>query len=508
MRLLVVAIALNATRDGPWPRGQHFGVTREIRFNAFDMNCVAHQSPGLWKHPEDQSARYKDLDYWTELAKLLERGRFDGLFIADVLGTYDIFGANDEAAIRQAAQIPVNDPLLLVSAMAHVTEHLGFGITTGTGFEHPYPFARRLSTLDHLTKGRIGWNIVTGYLPAAARNMGQTDQPAHDARYDHADEYLEVLYKLWEGSWEDGAVIRDKDRGVFTDPAQVHHIGHEGTHFSVPGIHLSEPSPQRTPVIYQAGSSPRGVRFAAENAEAIFTAAPTKALLRDTVTTIRRELELAGRDPYAVKIFNLSTIVTAATEDEAHAKHAELLSYGDPEGALVFMSGWMGVDLARYGLEEPVGNVDSNAILSAVAAFQSADPDGREWAVRDIAEWGKIGGMGPRIVGSAAQVADSLQEWVDETDVDGFNLAYAITPGSFADVVEHVVPELTARGAYQPEYAPGTLRQKLLGNGDRLPDEHRGAKYRVGGPLSTIIDRPSTLPSSSASLAAQPTRGR
>ena len=209
-----------------------------------------------------------------------------------------------------------------------------------------------------------------------------------------------------------------------------------------------------------------------------------------------------------MKIFNLSTIVTAATEDEAHAKHAELLSYGDPEGALVFMSGWMGVDLARYGLEEPVGNVDSNAILSAVAAFQSADPDGREWAVRDIAEWGKIGGMGPRIVGSAAQVADSLQEWVDETDVDGFNLAYAITPGSFADVVEHVVPELTARGAYQPEYAPGTLRQKLLGNGDRLPDEHRGAKYRVGGPLSTIIDRPSTLPSSSASLAAQPTRGR
>lgn len=483
-------------------------VTRPIRFNAFDMNCVAHQSPGLWRHPQDRSSQYKDLSYWADLARLLERGRFDGLFIADVLGTYDVYGASDEAAIRQAAQVPVNDPLLLVSAMALVTEHLGFGITTGTGFEHPYPFARRVSTLDHLTKGRVGWNVVTGYLPSAARNMGQTDQPAHDARYDHADEYLEVLYKLWEGSWEDDAVIRDRERGVFTDPDKVHHIGHAGTHFTVPGIHLSEPSPQRTPVMFQAGASPRGVRFAAENAEAIFTAAPTKEILRETVTTIRRELELAGRDPYAAKIFNLSTVITAETDEEARAKHAEYLSYGDPEGALVFMSGWMGVDLASYGLDEPIGNVDSNAILSAVKAFQSADPDGGEWAVRDIADWGKIGGIGPLIVGSGERVADVLQEWVAETDVDGFNLAYAITPGTFADFVDHVVPVLTARGAYQSEYAPGTLRNKLFGRGDRLPDEHRGSRYRVGGPSSTIIERPSTKPSSSSSTASQPTASR
>jgi alkanesulfonate monooxygenase SsuD/methylene tetrahydromethanopterin reductase-like flavin-dependent oxidoreductase (luciferase family) len=249
------------------------------------------------------------------------------------------------------------------------------------------------------------------------------------------------------------------------------------------------------------------VRFAAENAEAIFTAAPTKAILRETVTTIRRELKLAGRDPHSARIFNLSTVITADTDDEAHAKHAEYLSYGDPEGALVFMSGWMGIDLARYGLDEPIGNVDSNAILSAVAAFQSADPDGGEWAVRDIAQWGEIGGMGPLIVGSGSAVADVLQNWVDETDVDGFNLAYAVTPGSFADFIEHVVPELTARGAYQTEYAPGTLRNKLFGHGDRLPDEHRGSGYRVGAPSSTVIKRPSTVPSSS-SAASQATAGR
>jgi alkanesulfonate monooxygenase SsuD/methylene tetrahydromethanopterin reductase-like flavin-dependent oxidoreductase (luciferase family) len=246
----------------------------------------------------------------------------------------------------------------------------------------------------------------------------------------------------------------------------------------VPGVHLAEPSLQRTPVIYQAGSSPRGVRFAAENAEAIFTAAPTKAILRETVSTIRRELELAGRDPYSAKIFNLSTVVTAATDEEAYAKHAELLSYGDPEGALVFMSGWMGVDLAQYGLDEPIGNVDSNAILSAVKAFQSADPDGREWAVRDIAEWGEIGGMGPRIVGSGASVADTLQEWVEETDVDGFNLTNAITPGSFVDFIDHVIPELQRRGAYKTSYDEGTLRHKLFGQGPRLPETHRAARYR------------------------------
>ncbi len=218
-------------------------MSRKIRFNAFDMNCVAHQSPGLWRHPEDRSWDYNTLDYWVNLAKLLETGGFDGLFIADVLGTYDIYAGTDEAAIRQGAQTPVNDPLLLVSAMAYATEHLGFGITTGTGFEHPFPFARRLSTLDHLTRGRIGWNVVTGYLPSAARNMGDADQLEHDARYDHAEEYLTVLYKLWEGSWERDAVLRDRENGVFADPAKVHHIGHHGEHFSVPGIHVSEPSP-------------------------------------------------------------------------------------------------------------------------------------------------------------------------------------------------------------------------------------------------------------------------
>jgi FMN-dependent oxidoreductase (nitrilotriacetate monooxygenase family) len=455
-------------------------MARQIRFNAFDMNCVAHQTSGLWKHPADQADRYKDLTYWTELAKLLERGRFDGIFIADVLGTYDVYGGTNEAAIRNGAQVPVNDPLLVIPAMAYVTENLGFGVTAGTAYEHPYPFARRMSTLDHLTKGRIGWNVVTGYLPSAARNMGHDDQAEHDDRYDHADEYLEVLYKLWEGSWEDDAVVKDVDNGVFTDPAKVHSIGHKGKHFTVPGIHIAEPSPQRTPVIYQAGASSRGVRFAAENAEAIFIAGPTKEVVASTVKKIRDALEAAGRDRYAAKIYTLLTVITDETDEKAQAKYEEYLSYASEEGALVFMSGWMGIDLSKYALDEPIGNVKSNAIQSVVASFQQNNSEGREWTVGDIARHGAIGGLGPFVVGSGETIADLLQDWAEETDVDGFNLAYVVTPGTFEDIVEHVIPVLQERGAYPTEYAEGTLRNKLHGAGDRLPDDHRGANYRVG----------------------------
>ncbi|WP_268750862.1 LLM class flavin-dependent oxidoreductase [Curtobacterium sp. Leaf261] len=459
---------------------QH-GSPRQIRFNAFDMNCVAHQSSGLWRHPRDRSRNYNQLSYWTDLAKLLESGGFDGIFIADVLGTYDVYGDSNEAALRTGSQVPVNDPILLVSAMASVTEHLGFGVTAGTAYEHPYPFARRMSTLDHLTRGRVGWNVVTGYLPSAARNMGQTDQLAHDDRYDVADEYLEVLYKLWEGSWEDDAVVEDRETGVFTDPDKVHPIEHHGRHFDVPGIHLSEPSVQRTPVIYQAGASPRGIRFAAENAEAIFVGAPTIPQLAATVGRIRDALEAAGRDRYAARIYTLLTVITDATDELAQAKYEDYLSYASDLGALVLNSGWMGVDLSGYDLDEPLGNVESNAIQSAAANLAAATgSDGSSWTIRDIVRQTAIGGLGPVAVGSGATIADQLQEIVRETDVDGFNLAYAVTPGTWEDVIEFVIPELRARDAYPTGYQDGALRNKLFGRGDRLPAEHRGASFRVG----------------------------
>jgi long-chain alkane monooxygenase len=453
-------------------------MSREIRLNAFDMNCVGHQSPGLWTHPRDISYRYKDLEYWTELAQILERGKFDSLFIADVLGVYDVYHGSAEHAIRQATQIPLNEPMLLVPAMAHVTKHLGFGVTCSLTYEHPYPFARRISTLDHLTDGRAGWNIVSSYLDSAARNFGLDRQQKHDDRYEVADEYMEVCYKLWEGSWEDDAVVRDRARKLFTDPEKVHEIQHYGKYFTVPGFHLCEPSPQRTPVLYQAGASRRGKDFAARHAECVFVAAPSKKVLKDYVRDIRQRAAGFGRDPSNLIFFNLFTVIVAPTESEAQAKYDDYKQYVSYDGALALVSGWTGIDFGKYNPDDRVEYIENDAVQSATESLTTSDPD-KIWTVREVANWVGIGGLGPVVVGSPSQVADALQGWAEETDVDGFNLAYAVTHETFRDFVDLVVPELQRRGVYKKEYRPGTLREKLFGQGARLSEEHPGAAYRI-----------------------------
>ncbi|MDO7433229.1 LLM class flavin-dependent oxidoreductase [Acinetobacter baumannii] len=452
-------------------------MTKKISFNAFEMNCIAHQSPGLWRHPQDRSVEYKDLEYWTDLAQILERGFFDGIFIADVLGIYDVYHQSAEHALTGAVQVPVNDPLQIVPAMAAVTKHLGFGVTTSISFEHPYPFARRISTLDHLTKGRVGWNIVTSYLESGSKNLGLKTQVNHDNRYDIADEYLEVLYKLWEGSWEEGSVLRDRENGIFADHKKVHPIQHEGKYFTVPGIHICEPSPQRTPVLYQAGASSRGQKFASQNAECVFIAAPSKIATKKVVQGIRQKLAQEGRDPYSVKIYALLSIVTDETDAKAQAKFKEYQSYGSYDGALTLLSGWSGVDFSQYQATDKVEYIQTNAIQSLLDSYVNADPE-RVWTIEEIANWNSLGGNGPVLVGSAETVSDALQQWVEDTDIDGFNLAYILAHQTFADVVEFIVPELQKRGVYQTSYAQGTLREKLFGAGPYLPENHRGAKYR------------------------------
>lgn len=452
-------------------------MTKRLSFNAFEMNCIAHQSPGLWRHPQDRSVEYKDLEYWTDLAKILERGFFDGIFIADVLGIYDVYHQSAEHALTGAVQVPVNDPLQIVPAMAAVTKHLGFGVTTSISFEHPYPFARRISTLDHLTKGRVGWNIVTSYLESGSKNLGLKTQVNHDNRYDIADEYLEVLYKLWEGSWEEGSVLRDRESGIFADYKKVHPIQHEGKYFTVPGIHICEPSPQRTPVLYQAGASSRGQKFASQNAECVFIAAPSKIATKKVVQGIRQKLVQEGRDPYSVKIYALLSIVTDETDAKAQVKFKEYQSYGSYDGALTLLSGWSGVDFSQYQPTDKVEYIQTNAIQSLLDSYVNADPE-RVWTIEEIANWNSLGGNGPVLVGSAETVSDALQQWVEDTDVDGFNLAYILAHQTFADVVEFIVPELQKRGVYQTSYVQGTLREKLFGAGPYLPENHRGAKYR------------------------------
>jgi FMN-dependent oxidoreductase (nitrilotriacetate monooxygenase family) len=446
---------------------------QEIQLNAFTMNCVGHMSPGLWTHPRDRTPEYTTLRYWTDLARVLEDGLFDGVFLADVLGVYDVYAGGPDAAIRHAIQAPTNDPTMIIPAMAAVTQHLGFGVTVNLTYDPPFTFARRISTLDHLTDGRIGWNIVTGYLDSAARAAGRPVQTAHDDRYDVADDYMEAVYKLWEGSWADDAVLRDRTTGVFARPDRVRAVEHPGPHHPLHAIHLTEPSPQRTPVLYQAGSSPRGRSFAARHAECVFLSGPTAHLLGPRVAAIRG---LAAEQGRTIVIFTMLTAILGETDEEAQAKYADYKTHVSHEGALALVSGWTGVDLSMLRLDDPIEHVENDAGRSAMENITRAEP-GRSWTVREVAEHVGIGGSGPVLVGSPKTVADGMEAWMAATGADGFNLCSVVAHETFADVARLLVPELQRRGRYKREYARGTLRQKLFGAGPRLTAPHPAALH-------------------------------
>ncbi len=452
-------------------------MTRPLLLNAFAMNCMAHQSAGLWRHPRDRSHEYRSLDYWVGLARTLESGLFDGLFLADVTGVYDVYQGSPAAAIRSGMQVPANDPFCLIPAMATVTEHLCFGVTGTIPYEPPYGFARRMSTLDHLTRGRLAWNIVTGYLDSAARGAGAERQTGHDLRYDIADDYMDAMYGLWEASWEDDAVLHDRAAGVYADPGKVHEIRHHGPYFDFEAIHLCEPSPQRTPVLFQAGSSPRGQAFAARHAECVFIGASSIRSACRTVEQLRAQAVASGRRAEDLKIFGLMCVVVDDTDAAARERLEDYARYGLLDGALALMSGWSGIDLSRFDLDERAEDVSSEALQSALKGLGSR-------TVRDWAEFLTVGGAAPVVAGSPVSVVDELCRWADETGIDGFNLAYTVMPECFEDFVDRVVPEMQARGVYRTAYQAGTMRHKLFGRGARLTAPHPAALRRASGTQS------------------------
>jgi len=452
---------------------------KKIRINAFALHSPVHHSPGMWRHPRDRSLSYNTLEYWVDLARTLERGLVDSLFMADSIGTNDVYAGSVATALRHGAQVPKQDPLMALSAMAYATRDLGLCVTSNANYEPPYVFARRMSTLDHFTKGRIGWNIVTGFANSGACAMGRSGVASRDERYDIADEYMEVVYKLWEGSWEDAAVVRDVNSGIFSDPDRVHRIDHQGQHFKVQGIHMTEPSPQRTPVLFQAGSSARGKAFAGRHAEGIYLSGPTKQVLRPVVESTRAEAIAAGRAATDISFFAMATIITGRTSKEAQDKYQDYRRYVTPEAALAMFSGWTGIDFSVYDPDAPIRYLELDAgVSSALEGFTRLDPD-RVWTVGELALHNAIGGRGPVFVGDPAEVADALEAWVDETDIDGFNLSYAVTPEAYEDFADFIVPELQTRQRYKTAYSSGTLREKLGGSSPYLSSSHPGARFRV-----------------------------
>lgn len=450
---------------------------KRLILNLFEMNCVSHITHGLWRLPGNSRTRFNDIEYWTELARLLESGGFDAVFLADVIGAYDVFRGGPETAIREGLQIPSNDPMLVVPAMAAVTEHLGFGITFSTTYEPPFAFARRMSTLDHLTKGRVGWNIVTSYLPNAARNFGLDGEIDHDTRYEIADEYLDVLYKLWEGSWDEDAVIEDRANNVYADPDKIRYINHRGPRYSVAGPHLASPSRQRTPLLIQATQSSRGIEFAGRHAEVIFTGGRSFEQVSATIGQIRDELERQGRARDDIKFVVGASVIVAETRKLAEAKLAEYDRYASIDGVL-----------AHASLPfDPTAHPGDITLGEALRREGRGDDLQTAFLPQELTISQFLGGMrgfhrAPFMaVGSPTDVADQIESWLDDHDIDGINLVQYHSSDTARDFIEFAVPELRRRGRLREAYTPAeTLRERVHGRGSRLGESHPAARYRGG----------------------------
>lgn len=446
---------------------------KRLILNLFEMNCVSHITHGLWRLPGNRRENVNDIEYWTGLARLLEDGGFDAVFLADVLGTYDVFRGSAETAIVRGLQIPNNDPASVVPAMAAVTRHLGFGITFSTTYEPPFSWARRASTLDHLTKGRVGWNIVTSYLPNAARNHGRDDEIDHDTRFEIADEYLDVLYKLWEGSWDDDAIVADRENNVFADPAKIRPIDHVGRYFRVEGPQLPSPSRQRTPVLFTATASPAGTGFAGKHAEVVFTGGSSPAQLKALIAALKDAAEAAGRDRNDLKVITTAGIVVAPTQAQARAKLAEYQRWSDPEGYL-----------AHAGLTWDPTALPPEQRLDALplGRHRGRTEAGPDTTVGEfLAGFGDLARHPLFAVGDPEQVADAIERWLDDLDLDGINLLQYHSYDTARDFIELVVPVLRRRGRLRESYDPSeTLRDRIFGRGPRLPDNHPAARYRGG----------------------------
>jgi FMN-dependent oxidoreductase (nitrilotriacetate monooxygenase family) len=415
----------------------------------------------MWRHPRAAAGYdFATPEYWEDMARTLERGGFDAVFLADLLHPHEVYGGSHEATLRLGAQCPIHDPLVLAPIVARATRHLGIGITISTSAEHPYQLARRLSTLDHLTGGRMGWNVITSFNEGTFRALG-IEQPAREERYARADEFLELCYRLWD-SWEPDAVVADRESGVYTDPAKVSLVEHEGKYFDCRALFPVKPSPQGRPVIWQAGSSPEGRDFAARHAELIFAIQQWTPEMRAFDDDLRGRVEAAGRDPRKAKLMYQLQVVTGETEAAARAKLAELEGLVRVEGALVLMSGIFGYDFSRHDPGDPLTDVEATGVRAGLESIlaASARKEGG-FTIADAARLYGLSSGSPLVVGSPTQVADQLEEFADVGGADGFNLLPTDMPGSYRDFVDLVIPELRRRGRVRDHYAGATLRENL-----------------------------------------------
>ena len=425
------------------------------------QNCSNYAAS--WRHAA-AAPDFLTAEYYQRIARLLEAGRFDLAFFDDRLALPDRYGDDHAEAVRHGIRVVKMDLIPLMTAMGLATRHLGVGGTYSTTYYEPFHVARVFATLDHMLGGRAAWNVVTSLNDSEAANFGRESHPDHDARYDTADEFMEAVLGHWD-TWEDDAIVRDRERGVFADPTKVHRLDHRGKDFRTRGPFTVPRTPQGRPVLIQAGQSGRGRRFAARWGELLFVIYPDRDTGRRTYGEMKAEVARVGRDPRQVTIAPAVYCIVGETAVAAEEKAAYVEQLAHPLDSLVLLSEVLNFDFAKKDLDEPFTADELRSIggLQAlrdrvVRASGKPNPTTRDFIQHSGR--GTIREM-PRFIGTPRTVADGLEDWFTSGACDGFVLAATHVPGAYEDFVRLVVPELQRRGLVRREYTGTTLRDHL-----------------------------------------------
>ncbi|MSR13605.1 MAG: LLM class flavin-dependent oxidoreductase [Gammaproteobacteria bacterium] len=427
---------------------------RQLRLGAFMRPISIHTS--AWRYPGAFADANFNFAHYKRFAQTLERGCFDAFFMADHLAVLNM----PMQALQRSATVTSFDPLTLLPALAAVTEHLGLIATASTSYNDPYHIARRFASLDHISGGRAGWNVVTSANPREALNFGREDHLEHADRYRRAREFYEVVIGLWD-SWADDAFIRDVERGIYFDAERLHVLDHRGEYFKVRGpLNVARPI-QGWPVIVQAGSSEDGRRLAAETAEMVFSADSSLESARAFYADVKQRMVAFGRDPDHLKIMPGAFVIVGNSKEEAQAKKAHLDSLVHQDSGLSSLSILLGHDISDYELDKPLPDIpESNASKSSRDKLLGRSR--REGlTIRQLAQWvgGSFGVM--EIIGTPTEIADEMERWLITEACDGFNIMFPYLPQGLDDFVEQVTPELQRRGIFKTAYAGNTLRENL-----------------------------------------------
>lgn len=430
---------------------------RQLSLNAFLLPTGHHIA--AWRHPDVPADAGLDLEQYKRLARTAEEAKFDAVFLADIVG---IDGENDLDTLQRTARASGFEPLTLLSALAAVTQDIGLIGTVSTSYNEPYNVARKFASLDHLSRGRAGWNVVTSASEFEAQNFGLDQQRAHALRYERAQEFVEVVTGLWD-SWDDDAFVFDKTNAQYFKPEGLHVLNHQGKHYQVRGPLNVARSPQGRPVVVQAGSSEAGQELAAQTAEVIFTAQQSLQDAQAFYSSVKGRLGKYGRQPGDLKILPGLFAVVGESEAHAHEKFEQLQALIPDQVGVGLLSALIGgVDLTGYAVDgplpdnlpEPIGNKSRFQLLTQLARKEGL-------SIRQLYRRVATGRGHWSIYGTASQIADQLQTWFEEGAADGFNVLAPTLPGGLQDFAQHVVPELQRRGLFRTQYQGTTLRDRL-----------------------------------------------